>query len=98
MVTLLLSGGLELDQGRDCETGDHRWPFRDLLMPAFQVRMPVECQAKLRKSVNPRPVGDVGDAVIAYEIFAIAQSFIEDAEKARGLALVALDGERNLLG
>ena len=60
--------------------------------------MPVQGQAELRKSVDPSPVGDVGNPVIAYEIVAVAQSFIEHAEKTHGLALVALDGERNLLG
>src|SRR5262245_10366887 len=60
--------------------------------------MPVQRQAELRKSVDPRPVGDVGNTIIAYEIVAIAQSVIDHAKKTHGLALVALDGERNLLG
>src|SRR5262245_28135576 len=67
-------------------------------MPSLQVRLLVEGQAELRKSVDPRPVGDVGNPVITYEIVAVAESFIEHAEKAHSLALVALDGERNLLG
>src|SRR5918999_428387 len=98
MVTLLWSGGLMLGQIWDRETANHRRAFRDRLVPAFQVRMSVEGQAELWKSVDPRPVGDVGNTVIAYEIVAVAQSFIEHAEKTHGLALVALDGERNLLG
>jgi hypothetical protein len=60
--------------------------------------MLVEGQAELRKSVDPRPVGDVGNTVLAYEIVAVAESLIEHAEKAHSLALVALDRERNLLG
>src|SRR5215510_13344042 len=60
--------------------------------------MPVQRQAELRKGVDPRPVGDVGNTIIAYEIVAIAQSVIDHTKKTHSLALVTLDGERNLLG
>jgi hypothetical protein len=41
-----------LGQIWDRETANHRWVFRDFLMPAFQVRIPVQGQAELWKSVR----------------------------------------------
>ena len=46
----------------------------------------------------PGPVGDVGDGIVAGEVFALRQALLQHAEQAPRLVLVSVDGRLNLLG
>jgi hypothetical protein len=83
---------------RFLQAGLHGRTGAYLLEPALQVGQVVDRHARPLPGAHPREVRDVGDGVVAGEVLVIGEPAIEHAEQPLGLALIAVDRDRNPLG
>src|SRR5258708_35160937 len=79
------------DSGRNRHSALHRGPRTDRVEPAFYVGKTVQVRLVPLVARDPGIGGDVGDRVLAGEIFLLAQAPVEHAVEPVLLLRVALD-------
>ena len=78
-------------------TGLARGPGRQRIHPTPQVRQLIDFDAGPAMNTHPRPMGDIGNAVITSQILVIPKPGVENRVQPLGLILITLNHGGNLV-